>query len=64
MIHYKDTEPAIIPKPLTTSNLLDVTDKWDVDFVNLDKEIIFSGTDGILEQFRIMNNCLRQISKI
>jgi len=41
LVHYRDTEPRVIPRPLPTSNLLDVTDKWDVDFINLDKSILF-----------------------
>lgn len=34
LIHYKDSEPKEIPKPLPSSNLLDVTDEWDINFIN------------------------------
>lgn len=34
LVHYKETEPKEIPKPLPTTNLLDVTDEWDVTFIN------------------------------
>jgi S-phase kinase-associated protein 1 len=32
--HYKESEPKEIPKPLPSANLLDVTDDWDVTFIN------------------------------
>jgi S-phase kinase-associated protein 1 len=34
LVHYKDTEPKEIPKPLPTNNLSEVTDEWDVNFIN------------------------------
>jgi S-phase kinase-associated protein 1 len=34
LVHYKETEPKEIPKPLPTSNLNEVTDEWDVNFIN------------------------------
>lgn len=34
LIYYKEKEPKEIPKPLPTANLLDVTDEWDVTFIN------------------------------
>lgn len=34
LVHYKDSEPKEIPKPLPSANLLDVTDEWDVTFIN------------------------------
>lgn len=34
LTHYKDTEPSEIPKPLPSANLLDVTNEWDVAFIN------------------------------
>lgn len=34
LLHYKEAEPKEIPKPLPSNNLLDVTDEWDVTFIN------------------------------
>lgn len=34
LVHYKDTEPKEILKPLPSPNLLDVTDEWDVTYIN------------------------------
>jgi S-phase kinase-associated protein 1 len=34
LTHYKDSEPKEIPKPLPSANLLDVTDEWDVTYIN------------------------------
>lgn len=34
LTHYHDGEPKEIPKPLPSANLLDVTDEWDVTFIN------------------------------
>ena len=34
LTHYKETEPKEIPKPLPSANLLDVTDEWDVTYIN------------------------------
>ena len=34
LTHYKEAEPREIPKPLPSPNLLDVTDEWDVTFIN------------------------------
>ena len=34
LVHYKESEPKEIPKPLPSPNLLDVTDEWDVTFIN------------------------------
>jgi len=34
LAHYQDSEPKEIPKPLPSANLLDVTDEWDVNFIN------------------------------
>ena len=34
LIHYKEGEPKEIPKPLPSANLLEVTDEWDVNFIN------------------------------
>jgi S-phase kinase-associated protein 1 len=33
LIHYKDKEPQQIPKPLSTNNLNNVTDEWDINFI-------------------------------
>jgi len=33
LIHYQSTEPRELPKPLPSANLLDVTDVWDVSFL-------------------------------
>ena len=42
MVHYKDTEPREIPRPLPSPNLLDVTDEWDVNFVSgIDLDSVF-----------------------
>ncbi len=40
--HYKDSEPEIIPKPLPSGNLESFTDKWDVDFIDLDKSVVLN----------------------
>jgi S-phase kinase-associated protein 1 len=34
LTHYNESEPKEIPKPLPSANLLDVTDEWDVTFIN------------------------------
>lgn len=34
LIHYRDSEPREIPKPLPSANLIEVTDEWDVTFIN------------------------------
>jgi S-phase kinase-associated protein 1 len=34
LVHYKEAEPKEIPKPLPSSNLSEVTDEWDVNFIN------------------------------
>jgi S-phase kinase-associated protein 1 len=34
LVHYKESEPKEIIKPLPSNNLLDVTDEWDVTFIN------------------------------
>jgi S-phase kinase-associated protein 1 len=34
LTHYKETDPKEIPKPLPSANLLDVTDEWDVAYIN------------------------------
>lgn len=39
--HYKEKDPKEIPKPLPSPNLLDVTDEWDVNFINTDLDSVF-----------------------
>ena len=34
LAHYKDKEPVQIPKPLPSQDLKEVTDEWDVNFIN------------------------------
>jgi S-phase kinase-associated protein 1 len=34
LAHYKDSEPKEIPKPMPTNNLSEVTDEWDVNYIN------------------------------
>ena len=34
LIHYKDTTPRDIPKPMPSPNLNEVCDEWDVQFIN------------------------------
>jgi S-phase kinase-associated protein 1 len=34
LIHYKDSEPREIPKPLPSANLVENTDEWDANFIN------------------------------
>jgi S-phase kinase-associated protein 1 len=34
LIHYREKEPREIPKPLPSANLVEVTDEWDVAFIN------------------------------
>jgi S-phase kinase-associated protein 1 len=42
LVHYKDSEPRDIPKPLPSANLLEVTDEWDVNFINsVDLDTVF-----------------------
>ena len=33
LIHYKDSNPKEIPKPLTSANIADVADQWDCQFL-------------------------------
>lgn len=32
--HYRDHEPQVIPKPHPLNDLKEVTDEWDVDYIN------------------------------
>ncbi len=34
LVHYKEVDPKEIPKPLPSNNLADVTEQWEVDFLN------------------------------
>ena len=34
LTYYKDKEPAQIPKPLPSANLIEFTNEWDVNFIN------------------------------
>ena len=34
LVYYKDKTPKEIPKPLPSANLSEVTDEWDVNFIN------------------------------
>lgn len=34
LTYYKDKTPREIPKPLPSANLAEVTDEWDVNFIN------------------------------
>ena len=34
LTHYKDKTPKDIPKPMPSSNLNEVIDEWDVNFIN------------------------------
>jgi S-phase kinase-associated protein 1 len=34
LTHYRETEPAEIPKPLPSANLLDIIEQWDVNYIN------------------------------
>ena len=34
LTHYKDKTPKDIPKPMPSSNLSEVIDEWDVNFIN------------------------------
>ncbi len=34
LTHYIESEPKVIPKPVPSANLLEVTDEWDVKFIN------------------------------
>ena len=34
LAHYKDKEPVQIPKPLPSPDLKEVTEEWDVNFIN------------------------------
>ncbi len=40
--YYVDKEPRQIPKPLPSEKLEEVTDKWDIDFINsIDLDNVF-----------------------
>ena len=42
LVHYKDKEPSKIPKPIPTSDLKDVIDEWDFNFINgIDLDSVF-----------------------
>ena len=42
LAHYKDKEPQQIPKPLPSQDLKEVTDEWDVNFINgIDLDSVF-----------------------
>lgn len=42
MIHYKDSDPKEITRPLPSPNLFDVTDEWDVNFISgIDLDSVF-----------------------
>ena len=42
LIHYKEKEPQQIPKPLSSNNLSNVTDEWDINFIkNMDMNSIY-----------------------
>ena len=42
LAHYKDKEPQQIPKPLPSQDLKEVTDEWDVNFINgMDLDSVF-----------------------
>lgn len=47
LTHYNDSDPKEIPKPLPSANLLDVTDEWDVTFINsVDLDTTFDIING------------------
>ena len=42
LVHYKDKEPSQIPKPIPTSDLKDVIDEQDFNFINgIDLDSVF-----------------------
>ena len=42
LVYYKDKTPKEIPKHLPSSNLLEVIDEWDVNFINgIDLDNVF-----------------------
>ena len=42
LAHYKEKEPQKIPKPLPSQDLKEVTDEWDVNFINgMDLDSVF-----------------------
>ena len=42
LAHYKEKEPQQIPKPLPSQDLKEVTDEWDVNFINgMDLDSVF-----------------------
>ena len=42
LIHYKEKEPQQIPKPLSSNNLSNVIDEWDINFIkNMDMNSIY-----------------------
>ncbi len=42
LIHYKEKEPQQIPKPLSSNNLNNVIDEWDINFIkNMDMNSIY-----------------------
>jgi S-phase kinase-associated protein 1 len=41
LVHYSDTEPRELPKPLPSADLREVTDEWDVKFIDINNDTIF-----------------------
>ena len=47
LTHYNESDPKEIPRPLPSANLLDVTDEWDVTFINsVDLDTTFDIING------------------
>ena len=42
LIHYKDKDPQQIKKPIKNNRLEECADKWDVDFLGDDNDVILS----------------------
>ena len=41
LTHYSDSEPRELPKPLPSADLRDVTDEWDVKFIDTNNDTVF-----------------------
>ena len=41
LTHYADSDPRELPKPLPSADLRDVTDEWDVKFIDIVNDTVF-----------------------
>jgi S-phase kinase-associated protein 1 len=41
LTHYSNSEPRELPKPLPSADLREVTDDWDVKFIDINNDTVF-----------------------